>query len=68
MQDAIKGIGNSVPVTVGFSLGKELLKILVAMHEKEQQRRKHLTSVEIPEKYVDRGHGEGSKDDPITVD
>ncbi|PMD18858.1 hypothetical protein NA56DRAFT_647729 [Hyaloscypha hepaticicola] len=53
--DAIKGIGNSVPVTVSCALGYEVLKVLVDMHEKQQQRSDHL-------------NGKGSKDDPITLD
>jgi hypothetical protein len=38
------------------------------MHEKAQQRSDHLKILEVPEGYIDRGHGKGSKDDPITVD
>ena len=57
-----------MPVTASCALGYEVLKVLVDMHEKQQQRSDHLKIAEIPGEYIDRGHGKGSKDDPITVD
>jgi hypothetical protein len=55
-------------VTVSCALGYELLKILVDMHEKKQQRSDHLKIVDVSKGNIDRGHGTGGKDDPITVD
>jgi hypothetical protein len=55
-------------VTASFALGYELFITLVAMHEKEQQRSDHLKLVEAPEGHIDRGHGKGSRDDPIALD
>lgn len=55
-------------MTASFALGYELFKVLADMHEKEQQRSDHLKIVEVSEGYIDRGHGKGSMNDPVTLD
>ncbi|KAE9380648.1 S-adenosyl-L-methionine-dependent methyltransferase [Stipitochalara longipes BDJ] len=67
-KDAIRQIGNSVPVPLAWALGNELFEVLLDIHEAEQQRSSSMKNKESAQCSIGAEYRQGSKDDPITLE